>query len=214
VSTSDWIAIAGDSLVFAGLLVTLVIYLFQRNASIRREINSTLELLRAVRDGITPWGNLHFNTNYSGEVGRRRAEDDYRSVMGCWPPMNWRVPSEPLNALVQRPETGLQIEKSTIQAASIAMWKIGIFNQVVQQQTEFIALHMEEIRDEELPVKAREALARAAQRFSEMIHCDGIGDASWYSGLLAALQENIAHLEARLLRPRRILRRPSQPASS
>jgi hypothetical protein len=209
-TTGDWIAIIGDLLVFIGLAVTLGIYLVQRNASIRREINSTLEVLRAVQNGITTWGKKYFTTSYFGQLGVDRAKDDYHRMIKRDPAQNFRVPTEALTSLIQQPETGLLIDRNTIEAANEALWKIGVFNQMVQAQTDFNALHISEVMDKRLPDADLEALALASQRISEQIHKDGIEDAGWYERLQDALDQNIRTLTDRDQEKWRILKRPDR----
>jgi hypothetical protein len=122
----DWIELAGDIVVFVALALTATIWVAQHSGTIRREINSTLELLRAVRDGVREWGDKYFDADYSGDNGTRRAHGDYELIMqGRDPASNFRVPTESFVVLVQQPETGLLIERRTIQAANIALERIG-----------------------------------------------------------------------------------------
>ena len=213
----DWIELAGDIVVFAALTLTAIIWVAQHSGTIRREINSTLELLRTVRDGVRQWGDKYFESDYSGDNGNRRAHDDYVRMMSGDPASNFRVPTEPFVVLVQQPETGLLIERRTIQAANVALERIGSFNQYVQQQTDFLAFHMAEIKNPSLPAEQREPIAWAAERISQMIHNDGIGNGAWYREFFDAIEENIRNLEERLRRPQRprriLLRRPSLSAS-
>jgi len=213
----DWIELAGDIVVFVALALTATIWVAQHSGTIRREINSTLELLRAVQDGVREWGDKYFDADYSGDNGTQRAHGDYELIMqGRDPASNFRVPTESFVVLVQQPETGLLIERRTIQAANVALERIGSFNQYVQQQTDFLALHMAEIKDPSLPLEKREPIAWAAERISQMIHSDGIRNGAWYKEFFDALEENIGNLEERLRRPQRprrvMIRRPSRPA--
>ncbi len=213
----NWIELVGDMVVFVALVLTATIWLAQHSGTIRREINSTLELLRSVRDGVREWGGKYFDADYSGENGTRRAHIDYERMMNRDPASNFMVPTDSFVVLVQQPETGLLIERRTIQAANVALERIGSFNQYVQQQTDFLALHMAEIKDPLLPTEKLEPIAWAAERISQMIHSDGIRDGTWYREFFDALEENIRNLEARLRRPQRprrvLIRRPSRPAA-
>lgn len=213
----NWIELTGDIVVFVALALTATIWLAQHSGTIRREINSTLELLRSVRDGVREWGGKYFDADYSGENGTRRAHIDYERMMNRDPDSNFMVPTDSFVVLVQQPETGLLIERRTIQAANVALERIGSFNQYVQQQTDFLALHMAEIKDPLLPTEKLEPIAWAAERISQMIHSDGIRDGTWYREFFDALEENIRNLEARLRRPQRprrvLIRRPSRPAA-
>jgi hypothetical protein len=85
--------------------------------------------------------------------------------------------------------------------ASVALWQLGIFNQLVRQQTDYNALHLAEIRDDELPLARREALSKAAYSISRMLHKNGVGDAAWYWALIDQLTTNRRELQKRT-RPR------------
>ena len=129
-----------------------------------------------------------------------RAQQDDDSVMGGSHCQNFRVPTEPIASLIQQSGEGWLISGETIAAANIALWKIGIFNQLVQQQTDFNAFHLAEFSHVNLDLTRRNALAQAAWRLSVTIHQYGIGDASWYRRLMTALDHNVEALEKRKLR--------------
>jgi hypothetical protein len=81
-----------------------------------------------------------------------------------------------------------------------------VFNQLVQQQTDFIAMHAAEIRGH----RDKEALATAADVISQHLHEGGIGDAEWYRELIHALDANIDQLASALKAKKQ--RRPWQKA--
>jgi hypothetical protein len=213
-TTGDWIGIVGDAIVFFALVLTVSTLIVESNRSIRREIVTALEVLHGVKDGMSQWSYLHFSTDYSGAAGDQRADVDRKLVQGGGYMQNFRVPEAPLVSLIQQPGTGLLIDGKTIEAANVALWKIGIFNQLVQQQADFNTLHLSEYADPSVDQDRHNVLAEAAARISAMIHKDGIGDASWHSIFMSALDSNIAKLD-RLDRGHwRILRRPSEPLKS
>jgi hypothetical protein len=88
---------------------------------------------------------------------------------------------------------------------------LGVFNQIVQQQTDFLATHIAEIVDATLGADnaRREALANAAYSISFMLHANGIGDAKWYADLKQALARN-----EQVLLQRRPTRRDTLRAAS
>jgi hypothetical protein len=49
---------------------------------------------------------------------------------------NFRVPTDPLVSLIMQPGEGRFVSRSTIEAANIALWRMGQFNQIVQEQTD------------------------------------------------------------------------------
>jgi hypothetical protein len=86
------------------------------------------------------------------------------------------------------------VPRGTIDAASRALWQIGIFNQLVRQKSDFNGRHLAEIRDNGLPSKRRRALADAAFSQSAMLHRNGVGNATWWADLKRQLQTNIEAL--------------------
>jgi hypothetical protein len=193
----DGWAFWGALVVLVSVGVAIIIYWRQRLVSKRR----VLATLRAVRDGMIKWkaergwGDRHFGTAYSEPEAETRARQDFDAIMEKTYAQNFRVPTEPLAALIQRPDA--LITSGTVEAVNIALWRIGVFNQLVQQQTDFNARHLAEIIHSNLPDERRRDLAEAARRISVMLHRDAIGDASWYQDLKAALTANIETLESR-----------------
>jgi hypothetical protein len=106
-----------------------------------------------------------------------------------------RVPIEPLTALIEQPGVANLIRKETVESVNFALWRIGVFNQFVQQQTDFNTLHLAEIGDPRTPHARRVVLAESARAISKSLHGDGIGDAGWYQTLKDELGKNITELE-------------------
>ena len=79
-------------------------------------------------------------------------------------------------------------------AVNVALWKIGRFNQFVEQQTDFNTLHADEILDVTLPDARRQVLATAAADISYRLHRHGIGDDGWYVDLMAAIDKELVRL--------------------
>ena len=193
---TDWAAFGGDVLVFVGLGVTYGVYRNQAFNSVMQRVDSTLAILLAVRNGVTPWGDLYFAGGYDNDSAARRAEQDHAAVMAHGYAQVYRVPAEALYELVQgSSDGGPLVSRKTIEAANVALWSIGVFNQLVQQQSDFNAVHQADISDESLSPTCREALAKAAEKMSVFIHLRGIGDVTWYAELKTAIDENIRQLE-------------------
>jgi hypothetical protein len=112
------------------------------------------------------------------------------------------VPREPLVALVNSPSAGDLIAVETVETASLALYWVGVFNQLVQQQTDFNARHLAEIRDARIEEERLAAIGRGAYEISHMVHATGIASANaeggWYRRLSEAVETNIADLEKRL----------------
>ena len=193
---SDW-AFVGDILVSIGIVVAAMVYRLQRVTLERQQIDATLAALHSVRKGMGVYGEAHFGGDgYSQEAADVRANQDYELVKKGSYYQNFRVPTEPIASLIQQRE-GWLVSRGTIEAANIALWRVGTFNQLVQQQADFNAHHLSEFNDKRLDVVQRESLAIAARNISMMIHHDAIGDAKWYHRLMAAIDLNVKVLETR-----------------
>lgn len=179
-----------DVLTLAGLVVAVGVYLLQRAVERRRDIDAARSLLDAVVSGIRPWGDLYFATHYDHEAAKERGKQDHAAVMGGDYIQVLRVPAAPLEALLSSPAVGGLIVRDTVQLASVALWHIGVFNQLVRQQTDFNTECLPEILDKRLDADRRKTLAQTAASISYMLHMNGIGDGEWYSDLLAQLDSN------------------------
>jgi len=193
-TAGDRLVLLGDVFVLAGLLLTYVFYVGELAESERREIESDLALLTATRTGIRQVGDIYFKDGYGEDRANKRAQEEFNLVMSGSHGQVFVVPPEPLTALIARSGEGWLIDTGTLDAANIALWRLGTFNQLVGQQTLFNALHAPEFYDENLPRDRREVLARSAQVMSRMLHLSGIGDAGWYHNLIGELDRNIERL--------------------
>ena len=72
----------------------------------------------------------------------------------------------------------------------------------MQQQTDYYALHMAEVRGSVIDTNRREEIGDGALGISNMIHRTAIGEANapggWYAQLREDVQKNISALDARL----------------
>jgi hypothetical protein len=194
VLVGDALVLMGDILIIAGLVLSYRIYHRERADLIERDTESVLAMLEAMRDGIRAWADPYFTTGYDEQGASERAQGDYKAVMDRSYGQLFRVPTEPLVALIERSVGGSLLRKETVEAANIALWRMGVFNQLVQQQTDFNARHLSEIYDPALPEAQRRALADGARAISTMLHASVIGDATWYKRLKAELETNIQAL--------------------
>ena len=199
-----------------GFDVTIYIYRRQQLDSEDQRVAATIDVLNGVQKGLTEWGDRHFGGDgYLDAEAHRRAEDDYKAIVesqGNYV-QNFRVPSEALVSVINHSDL---IDVDTIKAANVALWKIGIFNQLVQQHTDFNARHITEYLAEPLGSDRREVLGRAAEELSYRMHRYGIEDAGWYKELKRAVDVNITNLEDRRRElqkeRRRLWRSISRPA--
>jgi hypothetical protein len=108
------------------------------------------------------------------------------------------VPTQPLELLATSPGGGELISEETIFAANFALWRVGVFNHLVEKQTRFNERHAAEIADVALTQGRREAIARAAEETNIGLHRDGIGEAAsengWWNRLTSAVALNIETL--------------------
>jgi hypothetical protein len=115
------------------------------------------------------------------------------------------VPREPLVALVTNQAAGDLISDSTVESASLALYWVGVFNQLVQQETDYNALHLAEIRGEVISGADREGIARGVFSISQMIHGTGIARAAqqdgWYQRLTHDVRRDVDRLSAQVARP-------------
>ena len=188
-----------DILVVGSVAVALAIYWQQQRGSIRRQRESTLAHLRGVRVAMKAWADGFFGTSYAGDAATDRAELDFNTIMSSGDYfLNFRVPTEPVVSLIQPPGDAWPINSETVEAASVALLRMTVFNQLVQQQTDLHVLHAAELKRPDIDDQAKLPIALAARRISENIHADAIGDANWYQNLIEALDANILDLEKML----------------
>jgi hypothetical protein len=161
------------------------------------QIDETLGFLRGIWDGMRPWGDLHFNQEYSHQQAVERAEKDRQSIREGVYQINYRVPTEPLENLIHYSASGVLLDRDVIIRANEALRRVGIFNQLVQQQTDFLAAHLPEVYDPTLDPVKRNALADTAGAISQIIHEAAIGDGAWYRDLMEAIEHTITALASR-----------------
>jgi hypothetical protein len=209
----------GDAVVIVGVFVAYWIYHRQNLLADSQRRESTLAHLEGVRDALREWHDNFFNTPYKGQAALDRAELDFNLVMKGNYMTNYRVATEPVVSLIQPPADLWPFSRETVRTANVALSRMTVFNQLVQQQTDFIALNTVELRalskqePETLETllaalahppmpedDPRRPIAEAAKSISAQLH-GIIDDAAWYHGLRAALDENIDELTSRLARP-------------
>jgi hypothetical protein len=131
---------------------------------------------------------------YNPQVAKLRAKKDYEAVMTFSYNQNFRVPTEPVISVIQQAEQGW-LTRMTIEADNVALWRMEVFNQLVQQQTDFNAAHLYQILNGGgMSPNDRAALANGAQRISETIYV-GIGNTRWYPRLIDQIEQNIDILQ-------------------
>ena len=186
----------GDLLVIVGFGVAWWIYKNQDKASAIQRQKSTLAHLKGVKAAMEEWHDNFFTTSYEGTAAQDRSESDFNMVMRGTYIQNYRVPTEPVSSLIEPAGDIWPYSTETVRAANVALARMTVFNQLVQQQTDFNLRHAAELR--RLDEEERKPVALAARRISEDLHGGAIADASWYHELKKALEDNIRLLEAAL----------------
>jgi hypothetical protein len=79
---------------------------------------------------------LYFGRGYTQDRVDEHAQEAYRTVMKKSYSEEFQVLTEGLAALVASPAAGGFVRAETVAAANVALWQVGVFNQLVQQQTE------------------------------------------------------------------------------
>lgn len=197
-------ALAANALTGCGLFLAWVVYRLQSASSRSDEVSAARAVLLAVQHGMVGaesrkgWGAEYFDTSYADGGGRKRARQDYEMVTKGGYSQVLGVPTAPLVTLIGSPHAGDLIDEQTLYAASIALWHIENFNQLVQQQSQLVAAHLPDIADKRTRTRRRDAIARAFFAQSEMLHSRGVGNAGadegWYTELCRSVEANIAAL--------------------
>jgi hypothetical protein len=166
--------------------------------------------------GLTPgqavgWGQLYFSNEYTEATAAERAQQTHDGVMQRSIDQIFVVPTEPLAKLAtSTPQEGL-IDSATVAVANSALWRVGVFNQLVWQLTDFNTEHAVEIFQPATSEPRRRELASAAASLSMQIHADGIGRSwsalpgggrGWYGALVEAIGSNLMALVVQLDTPR------------
>lgn len=193
----DALGVVSIGLVAVGFGLTWVLYRLDQAAAEDHDVEAARALLCAVRDG-TPWGNEYFQHAYDDAGADARAHHDYVSVSEGSYGEIFEVPTEPVAALLGGTAASRWIDEPTVEAASVALWHLGTFNQLVRQKSDFNRSHLLEFYDAELPKRRRELLAIAAEKQSRMLHRNGVGDTAWYHNLRRQISANIDALDATL----------------
>lgn len=197
----------------AGFALAWAAFRYDRHVRWRAAVDAAHGTLSAVYRGIvegvvsgdmSAWGQHYFHTIYTDEVAKERARRTYELLMIRGIDQVLVVPTEPLAMLATvAPHPGL-IEAPTVAVANTALWRVGVFNQLVQQLTDFNAAHAVEITSKATEWERREDIAAAAMSLSYFVHRDGIGEAGaahpdgsvgWYRALVGGLMVNMKSLE-------------------
>jgi hypothetical protein len=194
------------ALLFTASAVVLAWLTFrlERGASRQRDRAAALAVLRAVQQGIVEglpgqrgWGEFYFATIYDSRETQRRALETRGMVEKHGWDQVFVVPTAPLELLATSNHGGL-ISEETVFAANLALWRVEIFNQLVQQQAMFNAVHAPEILDRNTTGDRLTILGIVAGNLSQGIHADGIGRANaeggWYDRLKKAVAADVERL--------------------
>ena len=123
---------------------------------------------------------------------------------------NYRVSIDPVASLIALSGDTWPFSQRTVRAANIALSRMTVFNQLVQQQTDFNVLHVAHLR--RFGGRDRTPIAEAGFTISGIIH-GAIDDASWYHDLKLALDLNIVDGWILLAAPPPSTARPSKDST-
>jgi hypothetical protein len=114
------------------------------------------------------------------------------------------APTETLASLASAMPQRDLIDYETVAAASFALWRVHVFNQLVGQLSDFNTAHSAELGNA-TPARLTE-LANAAASLSKLVHRHGVGQSwvmddgvtpGWFGLLVNALDANIKSVETR-----------------
>lgn len=193
-------------------LLAWFVFRYDRHGRRRDALEAAEGTLQAVHYGMVQgltqaqavgWGQLYFYNEYDQLGAQARAQQTYDTVMNGAFDQIFVVPIEPLARLATSPPQEGLIEAKTVATANFALWRIHVFNQLVNQLTEFYSTHGDEIGSEATGQARREELAAAARQLSYVIHHYAIGwswsaregqGEGWYGVFVRALGANMRDL--------------------
>jgi hypothetical protein len=203
-----------DVLAVAALVLAWFIFRLERHSRWRATIEAAYGSLRAVQHGIVEGptsvrpgylsvlpGHLYFLNGYTQAAAQARANQTHAAVTAGGLDQVFVAPTEALAKLAtSAPHEGL-VSYKTIAVANFALWKVHVFNQLVQQLTDFNTAHAAELEGAS-PARLKE-IANAAASLSRQLHGIGIGESwnlstgerGWYGALVDAIDENMKALE-------------------
>ena len=136
------------------ILLAWFVFRYDRHVKYRDALEAAEGTLQAAWYGMVQgltagqavgWGQLYFSNEYDDAAALARARQTHDDVMEGRLEEVFVVPVEPLARLAtSAPQEGF-IENATVATANFALWRIQIFNQLVNQLTDFNAMHADEI---------------------------------------------------------------------
>ena len=197
------------SLIAVAFVVAWLTFRLERASARRREIAAAQAVLVAVRRGLVlgmpglgeeyqGWGRLYFAKTVSGATALEAGSTARELVERGSSYQAYRVPVAPLERLAAAHGAGTLVSEETVLAANLALWRVGVFNHLVEKQTSFNVAHAAEIADGRTPSERRRAISLAAGGITTALHLDGIGRAAdeggWYRRLTDAVAADIRRL--------------------
>jgi hypothetical protein len=193
-----------SAIALVGIALAWGIYRLERTAARRREIDGALATIRAVKRGMVGdeerpgWGELYFSAIYDDKAAMERARQDVEQINKRAFNQVFVVPSEPLRVIASTTHGGDLISDETIRAANNGLWHVGIFNQLVESQTNWLTQHAVEIGSEETTEDRRKWLAGTGGSIAHFLHWHGVGGANlpggWYHDLKRAVDQDVTRL--------------------
>lgn len=189
----------GAALALLGLSLAWGLYRLERSASRRRDIDAARGLLLGVKRGMVGgWGDEYFAQRWTAAAAEGAAQHHKDLVLKRGYEQILVVPTEPLAALVSNPAAGSLISEDTVAAASLGLWHVEGFNQLVGQHSGMLAEYLVEMSDPNTPQARREAIASAIGVQARMLHRRGVGEpdeeGGWYRRLKESVDADLARL--------------------
>lgn len=197
------------SLIALAFVVAWSTFRIERAAAWRSELAHAQAVLAAVRRGLVlgmpslgeeyqGWGRLYFARSATGATALDAGAAARRLVERGTSYQAYRVPVAPLERLATARGAGTLVSEETVLAANLALWRLGIFNHLVEKQTAFNVAHAVEIANDATASDRRRAISVAAAGIATALHLDGIGraadDGGWYRRLTEAMAADIRRL--------------------
>ncbi|MEP6909517.1 MAG: hypothetical protein ABI896_03685 [Actinomycetota bacterium] len=190
------------------LALAWLTFRIERFGARQREIQSARALLIAVNEALVSrgkgeemhpgWGETYFGLVYTPERIEEAGERArHQAQMGVFDQV-FVVPTEPLEKLATTDRVPDLISIETVSAANFGLWRVGVFNQLVLQQTVFNAVTHLELRDAETTDDRKKAIGQSAKHISQTLHLYGVAGAAapagWYSRLKNGIAADISRL--------------------
>jgi hypothetical protein len=194
----------------ATYVLAWLIFRRERAASRRHDVTAVRAVLLAVQRAIVlgipelgdeyqGWGRLYFARAWNGSTALQAGDTARKLVERGGSYQAYRIPVASLERLATPAWAEGLLSEETVFAANFALWRVNVFNQMVEKQTSFNVAHAVEIADGKTSAGRRQAISLAAREINIALHLDGIGlasgDGGWYRRLMEAVAADVRRLD-------------------